>query len=66
LVQLDEAGSGNGFVDIFDTSRNLIERFASQGTLNSSWSVSRASFAFGPFSGDILSRVYRLVPCGSG
>jgi uncharacterized protein (TIGR03118 family) len=50
----DVAGKGNGFVDIFDTSGNLIERFASQGTLNSPWGVSRASFAFGRFSGDIL------------
>lgn len=50
----DQAGPGNGFVDIFDTSGNLIERFASQGTLNSPWGVSRASFAFGGFSGDIL------------
>ena len=50
----DEAGPGNGFVDIFDTSGNLIVRFASQGTLNSPWGVSRASFAFGRFSGDIL------------
>jgi uncharacterized protein (TIGR03118 family) len=50
----DVAGKGNGFVDIFDTSGNLIGRFASQGTLNSPWGVSRASFAFGRFSGDIL------------
>jgi len=50
----DVAGKGNGFVDVFDTSGNLIGRFASQGTLNSPWGVSRASFAFGRFSGDIL------------
>jgi uncharacterized protein (TIGR03118 family) len=50
----DVAGKGNGFVDVFDTSGKLIGRFASQGTLNSPWGVSRASFAFGGFSGDIL------------
>ena len=50
----DMAGPGNGFVDIFDTDGNLIRRFASRGTLNSPWGVSRASFAFGRFSGDIL------------
>ncbi len=50
----DVAGKGNGFVDVFDTDGNLIGRFASQGTLNSPWGVSRASFAFGRFSGDIL------------
>ena len=50
----DVAGAGNGFVDIFDTNGNLLRRFASRGTLNSPWGVSRASFAFGRFSGDIL------------
>jgi uncharacterized protein (TIGR03118 family) len=50
----DVAGAGNGFVDIFDTDGNLLRRFASRGTLNSPWGVSRASFAFGRFSGDIL------------
>jgi len=32
----------------------LLLRFASRRTLNSPWGVSRASFAFGRFSGDIL------------
>jgi len=50
----DVAGKGNGFVDIFDTSGNLIGGFASQGTLNSPWGVARASSVFGKFSGDIL------------
>ena len=50
----DVAGKGNGFVDIFDTSGNLIQRFASQGSLNSPWGVARASAVFGKFSNDIL------------
>ena len=50
----DVAGPGNGFVDIFDTDGNLLQRFASRGALNSPWGVARASFAFGRFSGDIL------------
>jgi uncharacterized protein (TIGR03118 family) len=50
----DVAGAGNGFVDIYDTNGNLLQRFASRRTLNSPWGVSRASFAFGRFSGDIL------------
>jgi len=50
----DVAGPGNGFVDVFDTDGNLLRRFASQGPLNSPWGVTRASFAFGRFSGDIL------------
>ena len=50
----DLAGPGNGFVDIFDTDGHLLQRFASGRPLNSPWGVSRASFAFGRFSGDIL------------
>jgi uncharacterized protein (TIGR03118 family) len=50
----DVAGPGNGFVDVFDTDGNLLRRFASRGPLNSPWGMSRASFAFGRFSGLIL------------
>jgi uncharacterized protein (TIGR03118 family) len=50
----DVAGPGNGFVDVFDTDGHLLRRFASRGALNSPWGVTRASFAFGRFSGDIL------------
>src|SRR6476660_2646590 len=50
----DVAGRGNGFVDVFDTDGHLLRRFASRGALNSPWGLTRASFAFGRFSGDIL------------
>ena len=50
----DVAGPGHGFVDVFDTDGHLLQRFASRGPLNSPWGVTRASFAFGRFSGDIL------------
>jgi uncharacterized protein (TIGR03118 family) len=50
----DVAGSGHGFVDVFDTDGHLLRRFASRAKLNSPWGVARASFAFGRFSGDIL------------
>ncbi|WP_248323878.1 MULTISPECIES: TIGR03118 family protein [unclassified Caballeronia] len=50
----DVAGDGRGFVDVFDTDGHLLRRFASRGTLNSPWGVTRASFDFGPFSGKIL------------
>src|SRR6202045_3923612 len=51
---VDVAGQGNGFVDVFDTDGHLVRRFPSRGTLNSPWGVARASFAFGRFSEDIL------------
>ena len=50
----DVAGPGNGFVDVYDTDGNLLQRFASRRPLNSPWGVTRASFAFGQFSGDVL------------
>jgi uncharacterized protein (TIGR03118 family) len=50
----DLAGHGRGFVDVFDTDGRLLRRFASHGPLNSPWGVTRASFAFGRFSGKIL------------
>ena len=50
----DVAGRGHGFVDVFDTDGHLLRRFASRGPLNSPWAVTRASFAFGRFSGRIL------------
>jgi len=50
----DVSGAGHGFVDVFDTEGHLLRRFASRGALNSPWGVTRASFAFGPFSGKIL------------
>src|SRR5215471_1990974 len=50
----DVPGQGHGFVDVFDTNGNLIERFAQHGQLNSPWGVVQASMAFGDFSSDIL------------
>jgi uncharacterized protein (TIGR03118 family) len=50
----DVAGPGRGFVDVFDTDGHLLRRLASRGPLNAPWGVTRASFAFGRFSGRIL------------
>jgi uncharacterized protein (TIGR03118 family) len=50
----DVAGPGHGFIDVFDTDGHLLRRFASRGPLNSPWGMTRASHAFGPFSGLIL------------
>jgi uncharacterized protein (TIGR03118 family) len=45
---------GNGFVDIFDTDGHLLRRFATRGPLNSPWGITRSSYGFGAFSGDVL------------
>ena len=68
----DVGGAGNGFVDVFDTSGNLIRSFASQGTLNSPWGLALAPAHFGAFSGDILvgnfgdGRINAFDPSGTG
>jgi uncharacterized protein (TIGR03118 family) len=47
-------GAGNGVVDVFDLEGNFSRRFATGGTLNAPWGVTRASANFGPFSSAIL------------
>jgi uncharacterized protein (TIGR03118 family) len=50
----DQAGPGNGFVDVFNTNGNLLRRFASHGTLNSPWGMTVAPDDFGRFSNALL------------
>jgi uncharacterized protein (TIGR03118 family) len=50
----DQAGPGNGFIDEFDTSGNLIGRFASQGPLNSPHGIALAPADFGAFGNALL------------
>jgi uncharacterized protein (TIGR03118 family) len=50
----DVKGSGHGFVDEFDTSGNLVRRFARGGFLNSPWGVTVAPSSWGAIAGDIL------------
>ena len=47
-------GKVGGFVDIFDTSGNLIKNFASMGELNLPWGLALAPGDFGEFSHDVL------------
>jgi len=48
------AGTGAGFVDVFDTDGNLLRRFARSGMLYAPWGVVLAPNNFGQFSNDIL------------
>jgi uncharacterized protein (TIGR03118 family) len=50
----DEAGVGNGYVDIFNPDGSLVKRFVSNGRLNSPWAVVAAPADFGSAGGDIL------------
>jgi uncharacterized protein (TIGR03118 family) len=48
------AMAGQGFVDIYDTSGNLIKRLISDSELASPWGIALAPAGFGPVSGDLL------------
>jgi len=50
----DVPGPGLGFVDMFDTSGNLLGRVATKGALNAPWGLAVAPSNFGTFSGDLL------------
>jgi uncharacterized protein (TIGR03118 family) len=50
----DIAGAGHGFIDVFDTSGNLLRRLASGGVLNSPWGMAMAPAGFGLFAGALL------------
>jgi len=53
-AQDDVAGPGHGYVDVFDTSGNLLRRLISGGVLDSPWGVALAPADFGEFSNDLL------------
>jgi uncharacterized protein (TIGR03118 family) len=50
----DVAGPGHGYVDVFDTSGNLLRRLISGGVLDSPWGVALAPADFGEFSNELL------------
>ena len=50
----DQAGPGNGFVDVFDTNGHLLQRLISHGQLNSPWGLALAPQGFGRFGKDLL------------
>src|SRR5438309_2038872 len=50
----DVAGMGHGFVDIYDTSGNLLQRLITRGQLNSPWGLTLAPASFGEFANDLL------------
>ncbi len=42
----DDAGPGNGYVNIFNPDGSLVKRFASRGQLNSPWGIAKAPASF--------------------
>src|SRR5262249_23852043 len=47
-------GPGLGYVDVFDTDGNLMQRFAKKGKLNAPWGLTQAPSTFGTYANDIL------------
>lgn len=52
--QDDEAGPGNGYVDVFNANGKFLRRLVSHGPLNSPWGIVQAPANFGPFSKALL------------
>ena len=50
----DVAGTGNGFVSVFDLNGNLLQHLISNGPLNSPWGVAIAPAGWGAFGGALL------------
>lgn len=50
----DQAGLGNGAVDIFDFNGTLVQRLTSGGPLNSPWGVAVVGGAWGALSNSVL------------
>ena len=50
----DDAGNGNGYVDVFDTKGGFQKRLISRGKLDSPWGLAMAPAGFGQFGGDLL------------
>lgn len=53
-AQDEVAGAGLGFVDVFDTNGQLLQRLVSQGQLNAPWGLALAPGHFAGFGGDLL------------
>jgi uncharacterized protein (TIGR03118 family) len=50
----EQLGAGLGYVNVFDTSGNLLKRFASAGALNAPWGIALAPSGFGSMGGNLL------------
>lgn len=47
-------GKGLGYIDVFDTGGNLLQRLISNGKLNAPWGMTIAPSGFGKFGGALL------------
>jgi len=47
-------GAGNGYVDVYDTSGNLVKQLIAGGKLNAPWGLAIAPAGFGDYANDLL------------
>jgi uncharacterized protein (TIGR03118 family) len=50
----DDAGIGNGFIDVFNPDGSLVKRLVSGGVLNSPWGMVVAPTGFSRFAGNLI------------
>jgi uncharacterized protein (TIGR03118 family) len=50
----DVPGPGNGYIDVYTTFGQFVQRFASAGALNSPWGLAVAPAGFGQLAGTLL------------
>jgi len=50
----DDAGVGNGFIDVFNPDGSLSKRLIANGVLNSPWAMVIAPTGFSRFAGDLI------------
>jgi uncharacterized protein (TIGR03118 family) len=48
------SGAGDGYVDVYDTSGNLLHQLIAGGSLNAPWGLAIAPAGFGDFANDLL------------
>ncbi len=61
----EETGQGKGYINVFNTSGELIKRFASQGKLNAPWGIAKAPTGFWG-SGSQLANMILVANFGDG
>jgi uncharacterized protein (TIGR03118 family) len=49
-----QPGTGLGYVDVFNTNGNLVQRLTTGGALDAPWGITQAPAGFGGFGGDLL------------
>ena len=50
----DQAGPGNGYINIFNTDGSFVRHFVSRGMLNSPWGLAQGDMGFGVAANSIL------------